>query len=58
MLNPTHTVVPQKAKIPLDRLNDYQLPSENAAPRTKLRSPQNGADVDTNTINLRWWLDD
>jgi len=38
---------------PLDRLNDYQLPAENAAPGTKLRFPQKGPEVDTNTINLR-----
>jgi len=54
MFNATHTLWFHKRRVnPLDRLNDYQLPSENAAPRTKLRFPQNGPDVDTNTINLR-----
>jgi len=53
MLNAHALWFHKRRGIPLDRLNDSQLPSENTAPRTELRFPQNGPDVDTKTINLR-----
>jgi hypothetical protein len=52
----THTVVPPK------KAGNPSLPPEASFGErisTNYSSfPQNGADEDTNTINLRWWVDD